>query len=70
MAARIKNFLLNELAYLLLAPVLVMIGIVLYGIFFDSWYKDAYDILLTSGALYLVIVFIRLITWFTKKIRN
>jgi len=70
MAVRIKNFLLNELAFLLLAPTLVMIGIVLYGILFDSWYKDAYNILLASGALYLVILLIRLITWITRKIRN
>jgi len=68
MAARFKNFLLNELFFLFLAPTLILLGVVVYGILFDTWYNDVYDILMASGALYLVFQFIRLTAWLAKKI--
>jgi len=70
MGVRIKNFFLNELFFLFLAPTLVLLGVVLVGILYDRWYNDPYEILMTSGVLYLVLLFIRLISWLTGKIRN
>lgn len=70
MGVRIKNFFLNELFFLFLAPTLVLLGVVLVGILYDKWYSDPYEILMTSGALYLVIQFIRLIYWLAGKIKN
>jgi hypothetical protein len=70
MGVRIKNFFLNELFFLFLAPSLVMLGVVIIGIFFDTWYNDPYEIFMTSGALYLTILFIRAVSWLAKKIRN
>ena len=37
MWSKIKNFLANEVAYLIGAPTMVMLGIVAYGILFDHW---------------------------------
>jgi hypothetical protein len=70
MGVRIKNFFLNELFFLFLAPTLVLLGVVLVGILYDTWYNDPYEILMTSGALYLVLLFIRLISWLAGKIKN
>ena len=70
MGVRVKHFLLNELFFLFLSPTLVLLGVVIIGIFFDTWYNNPYEIFMTSGALYLALLFIRTVTWLTKKIRN
>jgi inner membrane protein involved in colicin E2 resistance len=70
MSGRIKNFILNELFYLFLAPTLILLVIVVYGILFDVWYDNAYSILMASGVLYLVLLFLRLTTWLAKKVRR
>ncbi len=70
MGLRFKNFFLNELFFLFLAPTLVLLGVVAIGIFFDTWYNDPYEISLASGTLYLVMILIRTVTWLGKKIRN
>ncbi|MBR9998487.1 MAG: hypothetical protein KFF73_05915 [Cyclobacteriaceae bacterium] len=70
MGIRIRNFILNELFFILLSPTLVMLCIVVYGILFDFWYKNLIDILLVSFVIYLVLLFIRLVFRTSKKIRN
>ena len=70
MGARFKNFLLNELFFLFLAPTLILLGVVIRGVLFDIWHHDLYEIFMASGALYLVLLFIRLISRLAKKIRS
>lgn len=70
MGARFKNFVLNELFFLFLAPTLIMVGVVVKGVLFDTWHNDFYKLFMASGALYLALLFIRLISWLAKKIRS
>ncbi len=58
-----KNWLATELLYLALAPLLVLLGILIYGILFNEWQKDIILILRLSGMTYLVIVLLRIIRW-------
>lgn len=70
MRFRFRNFLANELVYLFGAPTLVMLGIVLYGVFFDYWYKDIYNIALASLVFYALSVIIRILGWIAGKLQN
>ena len=70
MRFKFRNFLANELVYLLGSPTLVMLGIVVYGIFFDYWYKDIYNSILASLLLYALSIIIRILNWIAGKIQN
>ena len=58
-----KSKLVSELSYLFLAPFLVLIGVLGYGILFDKWHKDPLLILEYSAIAYGVIMALRLISW-------
>jgi len=68
MAAKWKNIILNEIAFILGAPTIIMLGIVAYGILFDHWYKDVYNIALASTLLYLLSIIFRFLLWASRKI--
>jgi hypothetical protein len=70
MWGNIKNFLRNEAVYLIGAPTLVLLGIVLYGIFFDHWYKDLYNISLASLLLYVLSIIFRFLGWISGKFKH
>ena len=53
----------GELTYLFLAPFLVLLGILSYGILFDKWHKDPLLILKYSAAAYGVIMALRAFRW-------
>ena len=63
MAKTKKSWLANELTYLFLAPFLVLLGILGYGILFDIWYKEPKLILEYSGITYGAIMIIRFLRW-------
>lgn len=63
MAKKKNSWVGRELTYLLLAPFLVLVGILLYGILFDKWYKDPMMILEFSGMAYGAILFLRISKW-------
>jgi len=65
-----KNWLAGEIAYLLLAPFLVLLGILMYGILFDNWIKDVLLILQASLIAYGVIIVLRLLGWMLRSFRN
>jgi hypothetical protein len=67
---KFKIFFSNEIAYLIGAPTLVMLGIVVYGIFFNVWYKDLYNIMLASLLLYILSIIIRFLGWMSGKIKR
>jgi hypothetical protein len=67
---KVKNFISNEIAYLIGAPTLIMLGVVIYGIFFDYWYKDVYNIILASFLLYILSIVIRFLGWMSGKIKR
>jgi len=58
-----KNWLATELLYVALAPLLVLVGILIYGVLLDQWYKDPVLILNASGVVYGVILILRIIRW-------
>jgi len=68
MSASVKNFILTEIIYIIGAPTIIMLGIVAYGILFDYWYKDIYNIALASILLYLLSIVIRFLIWALHKI--
>jgi hypothetical protein len=37
---------------------------------YDTWYSDMYEIMMLSGAVYLVILFIRMINWLANKFKT
>ena len=58
-----KSWLGSELTFLFLAPFLVLIGILGYGILFDKWFKDPMLILEYSAIAYGAILVFRLFNW-------
>ncbi len=63
MSTKYKSKIGSELTYLFLAPFLVLIGVLGYGILFDRWYKDPMIILQASGVAYGVILILRFFSW-------
>lgn len=70
MSTKLKNLFINELVYIIGSPTIIMLGIVIYGILFDFWYKDAYNIALASSVLYFLSILFRFLAWASKKIRQ
>jgi hypothetical protein len=70
MSIKLKNLLINELVYILGSPTIIMLGIVVYGILFDVWYKDVYNIALASSVIYVLSILFRLLAWASKKIKQ
>ncbi|MCG8305818.1 MAG: hypothetical protein MI975_00405 [Cytophagales bacterium] len=63
MSKKKKSWLGGELTYLFLAPFLVLLGILFYGILFDKWYKDPLLILEYSAIAYGTILILRVLGW-------
>jgi len=63
-----KSWLGSELTFLLLAPFLVLIGILGYGILFDKWFKDPMLILEYSAIAYGAILVFRLFNWVIRAL--
>ncbi len=63
MSTKKKSKIGSELTYLFLAPFLVLIGVLGYGILFDRWYKDPMLILQASGIAYGAILVLRFFSW-------
>jgi len=59
--SRKKNWLATELLYIALAPLLVLLSILMYGVLLDQWHKDPMLILKSSGIAYGGILIIRII---------
>lgn len=64
-----KNWLASEIGYLLLAPFLVLLGILIYGVLFDTWFKDILVILKASLIVYGAIIGLRLLGWMLKSLK-
>ncbi len=62
-----KNWLARELIYVFLAPLLVMIGVLLFGVLFETWYKDPVFILKASGIAYAGLLFLRMFFWIYRQ---
>jgi len=58
-----SNWLAKELVYLLLAPLLVLTGVLLFGVLFDEWYRDPLVLLKFSGIAYAGLLFLRIFFW-------
>lgn len=58
-----KSRLGSELTYIFLAPFLVLLGILSYGILFDKWHKDPTLILEYSAIAYAAILVLRFFGW-------
>ena len=65
-----KNWLAGEIAYLLLAPFLVLLGILIYGVLFDTWFKDPIIVLKASLIAYGVIILLRLLGWMLRSFKQ
>jgi hypothetical protein len=68
MAKKNNPWLFRELSYLLLAPFLVLMGVVGYGILFDKWHKDPEEILEYSGLVYGILLVTRFLGWSIKAL--
>ena len=68
MAKKKNSWLGRELSYLLLAPFMVLVGILVYGILFDKWYKEPMLILEFSGFAYAAILVTRLFGWVIRAL--
>jgi|GEM_PF-2417730 len=67
MAKKKNSWLARELTYLFLAPLLVLTGILLFGVLFETWYKDPIIILKISGIAYAGLLFLRLFFWIYRQ---
>jgi hypothetical protein len=67
---KIRNFLANEALYLIGAPTIILLGIVVYGILYDYWYKDVYNISLASIMLYVLSIIFRFLGWISGKFKH
>lgn len=65
-----KSRLVKELSYLFIAPFLVLMGILVYGILFDKWFKDPILILEYSGIAYGVILVLRFSSWAIRALSS
>ena len=63
MSRKKGSWLGQELTYLLLAPFLVLLGVLGYGILFDKWFKEPILILQYSAIAYGVIMGLRFLGW-------
>ncbi len=63
-----KSWLGKELSYLFLAPFLILLGVLGYGVLFDIWYKDPLLILRYSGIAYVVIFVLRFFSWAIRSL--
>ncbi len=63
-----NSWLVKELSFLLLAPFLVLLGVLIYGILFDTWIKDPKLILEFSSYAYGVIIALRFLNWVIKSL--
>jgi len=68
MSRKKNSWLGSELTYLFLAPFLVLIGILGYGILFDKWYKDPMLILEYSAIAYGGILVLRFFSWVIRAL--
>lgn len=68
MAGKGRSRLSTEMLYIFLSPLLVLIGVLGYGILFDRWHKDPLLILHFSGYVYAAILLIRFINWMIKAL--
>ncbi len=68
MSKKKKSRLGGELLYLFVAPFLVLIGILGYGILFDKWHRDPMLILEYSAIAYGIILVLRLISWAIRSL--
>ncbi len=59
---------MGELVMLLLAPLMVLAGILILGVLFDRWYKDPELILKATLVAYLIILAIRFLLWIVKNL--
>jgi hypothetical protein len=65
-----KSWVVGELTFLLLAPFLVLLGVLGYGILFDQWFKDPMIILEYSAIVYGGILILRLFGWAIRVLSN
>jgi len=63
MSKKKKSWLRSELTYLFLAPLLVLIGVLGYGVLFDRWFKEPFLILEYSAMTYGALLVLRLFSW-------
>ncbi len=63
-----KSWLGKELSFLFLAPFLVLLGVLGYGILFDIWHKDPQLILKYSGIAFAVIIVLRFFNWVIRSL--
>ncbi len=68
MSRKKKSWIGGELTYLFLAPFLVLLCVLVYGILFDKWFKDPILILEYSGIAYAVILVLRFFSWAIKAL--
>ena len=61
-----KNWIATELVFILLAPLLVLLAVLLAGVLFDQWYKDPMLILKATGISYAILLFLRVFMWIYK----
>jgi hypothetical protein len=62
--AKTKNPLVREINYILLAFLLTLIGILLYGLLFNVWIKTVETILIWAAYTYAGLIALRFIRWF------
>jgi hypothetical protein len=70
MGKKNKSWLGSELTYLFLAPFLVLIGVLGYGILFDRWIKEPMLILEYSAIAYGAILVLRFFNWAIRALSS
>jgi hypothetical protein len=70
MAKKKNAWLVREISYLLLAPFLTLLGVLIYGILFNIWQKEPLVLLKFSGLTYGAIVVLRFFQWVIKGLSS
>ena len=70
MSRKIKNVLIGEILFLIIAQIIVLLVIVGRGILFGVWYKEYDNILLFGIVVYLFLLFLRGLIRVSKRMRK
>ena len=60
MIKKLRNFLLNEIFFMMISAIVILLLVVARGIFFDEWYSDWKNMGLAGGGIYMVTILYRL----------
>jgi len=70
MSRKIKDVIISEVLFLIIAEILVLLVIVGRGILFGEWYQEYYNIFLAGLIVYLFLLILRGLIRISRRMRK